>query len=193
MKRAGKWAGNIILGLVVCFVLFAVLVPSVFSGSLAIVRSSSMEPAMRAGALAVMLPVDTEDVKVGEIIVFDPPWDPDPDVTVSHRVIGVYDNGQLLFDTKGDALEQSDPYYVPAQSVHGKVLFSIPYLGYAANYALGYVRTWLGLVTLVCIPLAVLIGGAIRDVSRSQDVRLKRLNKRLERQRRWKRRRRFST
>jgi hypothetical protein len=77
--------------------------------------------------------------------------------------------------------------------VHGKVLFSIPYLGYAANSALGYVRTWLGLVTLVCIPLAILIAGAIRDVSRSQNVRLKRLNKRLERQRRWKRRRRFST
>jgi len=193
MKRAGKWAGNIILGLVVCSALFAVLIPSVFSGSLAIVRSSSMEPAMRAGALAVMLPVDARDVKVGDIIVFDPPWDSGPDVTVSHRVIGVYDDGQLRFDTKGDALEQSDPYYVPAESVHGKMLFSIPYLGYAANYAIGYVRTWLGLVTLVCIPLVILIAGAIRDVSRSQNVRLKRLNKRLERQRRWKRRRRFST
>jgi signal peptidase len=193
MKRVGKLAGNIILGLVVCFALFAVLIPSVFSGSLAIVRSSSMEPAMRAGALAVMLPVDAEDVKVGDIIVFNPPWDSDPDVTVSHRVIGVYDDGQLRFDTKGDALEQSDPYYVPAASVHGKMLFSIPYLGYAANYAIGYVRTWLGLVTLVCIPLVILIAGAIRDVSRSQNVRLKRLNKRLERQRRWKRRRRFST
>ena len=193
MKRAGKWAGNIILGLVVCFVLFAVLIPSVFSGSLAIVRSSSMEPAMRAGALAVMLPIDGGDVKVGDIIAFDPPWDSGSDVTVSHRVIGVLDNGQLRFDTKGDALEGSDPYYVPAESVQGKVLFSIPYLGYAANSALGYVRTWLGLVTLVCIPLVILIVSAIRDVSRSQNVRLKRLNKRLDRQRRWKRRRGFST
>ena len=148
---------------------------------------------MRAGALAVMLPVDARDVKVGDIIVFDPPWDSSFDVTVSHRVIGLYDDGQLFFDTKGDATEESDPQYVPAQSVHGKVLFSIPYLGYAANSALGYVRTWLGLVTLVCIPLVILIGGAIRDVSRSQNVRLKRLNQRLERQRRWKRRRRFST
>jgi len=193
MKRAGKWAVNIILGLVVCSALFAVLVPSVFSGSFAIVRSSSMEPAMRAGALAVMLPVDASDVKVGDIIVFDPPWDSNPDVTVSHRVIGVYDDGQLRFDTKGDALEESDPYYVPAVSVQGKVLFSVPYLGYAANSALGYVRTWLGLVTLVCIPLVILIGSAVRDISRSQNVRLKRLNKRLERQRRWKSRRRFST
>jgi len=193
MKRAGKWAVNIILGLVLCAVLFAFLIPTAFSGSLAIVRSSSMEPAMRAGALAVMLPVDTEDVKVGDIITFDPPWDSRPDVTVSHRVIGVYHNEDIYFDTKGDATEDSDPYYVPAQSVQGRVLLSVPYLGYAANSIVGYVRTWLGFVTLVCIPMAVLIGSAIREVNRSQNVRLRRLNKRLERQRRWKRRRGFST
>ena len=200
MKRAGKWAGNIILGLVLCAVLFAFLIPTAFSGSLAIVRSSSMEPAMRAGALAVMLPVDTEDVKVGDIIVFDPPWDSNPGVTVSHRVIGVYyqediffDDEDIFFDTKGDATEDSDPEYVPAQSVHGRVLFNIPYLGYAANAITGYVRTWLGFVTLVCIPMAILVWSAIRDISRSQNVRLKRLNRRLERQRRWKRRRGFST
>ena len=192
MRRAGKWAGNIILGLLLCAVLFAFLIPTAFSGSLAIVRSSSMEPAMRAGALAVMLPIDAGDVKVGDIIAFDPPWDPDPDVTVSHRVIGVRYDEQILFDTKGDATEDSDPYYVPAQSVHGKVIFSIPYLGYATSSVIGYVRTWLGLVTLVCIPMVILVGSAIRDVNRSQNVRLKRLAKRLERQRRWKRRRGFS-
>lgn len=191
MRRAGKWVGNIILGLLLCAVLFAFLIPTAFSGSLAIVRSSSMEPAMKAGALAVMLPVDVEDVKVGDIIAFDPPWD--PDVIVSHRVIGVRYDEQVLFDTKGDATEDSDPYYVPAQSVHGKVIFSIPYLGYAASSVIGYVRTWLGFVTLVCIPVLILVGSALRDVSRSQNVRLKRLNKRLERQRKWKRRRGFST
>ena len=149
---------------------------------------------MRAGALAAMLPVNTEDVKVGDIIAFDPPWDSGSDVTVSHRVIDVYYyDEQLLFDTKGDATEDSDPEYVPAHSVHGRVVFSIPYLGYAANSIIGYVRTWLGFVTLVCIPMVILVGSAIRDVKRSQNVRLKRLNKRLEWQRRWKRRRGFST
>lgn len=185
MKRAGKWAGNIILGLVLCFVLFAILVPSVLSGSLAIVRSSSMEPTMRAGALAIMLPVDPKDVKVGDIIVFEPPWD--PDVIVSHRVIAVRQDDQLLFDTKGDATEDSDPYYVPAQSVHGKVVFSIPYLGYAVSFTVRYVRTWLGLVTLVCIPAMIIVGSAIRDVKQSGNVRAKRLARRLERQRRYKR------
>lgn len=191
MKRAGKWAVNIILGLLLCCLLFAVLVPSVFSGSLAIVRSSSMEPAMRAGALAVMLPIDAENVKVGDIIVFDPPWDPNPDVIVSHRVIGVRHDGQIFFDTKGDATEDSDPEYVPAQRVHGKVVFSIPYLGYATVSVIRYVRTWLGFVTLVCIPVVIIVVSAIRDINQSHNVRVKRLARRLERQRRWKRRRLF--
>lgn len=168
--------------------LFTFIVPRALSGSLAIVRSSSMEPAIRAGALAMMLPIDAEDVKVGDIIVFNPPWDPDPDVAVSHRVIGIYYDEQIIFDTKGDATEDPDPYYVPARSVHGKVVFSIPYLGYAASSAMRYVRTWLGLVILVCIPTMVLVGSAIRDVNQSRNVRLRRLNRRLERQRRWKRR-----
>jgi len=186
MKRAGKWAVNIILGIVLCFVLLAVLIPSVFSGSLAIVRSSSMEPAMRAGALAVMLPIDAEDVKVGDIIAFDPPWD--PDVIVSHRVVAVHRDEQIFFDTKGDATEETDPYYVPAQNVHGKVVFSIPYLGYAASYAVRYVRTRLGFVCLVCIPTVILVVSAIRDVKQSHNVRVKRLASRVERQRRWRRR-----
>ncbi len=186
MRRAGKWVGNIILGLLLCAVLFAFLIPTAFSGSLAIVRSSSMEPAMKAGALAVMLPIDAEDVKVGDIIAFDPPWD--PDVIVSHRVIGVRYDEQVLFDTKGDATEDSDPYYVPAQNVHGKVIFSIPYLGYAASSVIGYVRTWLGFVTLVCIPVVILVVGTVRDVKQSHNVRVKRLARRRERQQRHKKR-----
>jgi signal peptidase len=141
---------------------------------------------MRAGALAVMLPIDPEDVKVGDIITFDPPWD--PDVIVSHRVIGVYYDEGIIFDTKGDATEDTDPYYVPAGNVHGKVVSSIPYLGYAASYAVRYVRTWQGFVFLVCIPAAIIVGSTIRDVKRSQNVRVTRLASRLERQRRWRKR-----
>jgi len=144
---------------------------------------------MRAGALAVMLPIDAEDVKVGDIIAFDPPWD--PDVIVSHRVIAVYHDEQILFDTKGDATEDTDPYYVPARNVHGKVVFSIPYLGYAASSVMRYVRTWLGFVSLVCIPVVIIVGSAIRDINQSSNVRVKRLARRRERQRKWKRRRGF--
>ncbi len=194
MKRAGKWAGNIILGMVFGLVLFGALLPSVFSGSLAIVRSSSMEPVMPVGALAMTLPIAPEQVKVGDIIVFKLPQHPtirNPDVIVSHRVIEVQADGELYFVTKGDAVEDPDLFPIPATNVQGKVVFSIPHLGYVVKSIIRYVRTWLGFVSLVCIPAVVLIGSAIRDVNRSRNVRLKRLNRRLERQRRWRRQRVF--
>ena len=186
MKKLGKWLGYTILGLVIAFFTTVLLMPTVFLGNLAIVRSSSMEPAMPAGALALMVPIDPQKVQVGDIIAFDPPWD--PDVTVSHRVIDIRRDGQLLFDTKGDATEEPDPYYVPAEHVHGKVVFNIPYMGYVASSVVRYVRTWLGFVSLVCIPMVIIVGSVIRDVNQSRNVRLKRLAIRLERQRRYKRR-----
>jgi len=182
MRRFLKWLSYIIVGLAVLFFVFALLMPVVFTGQVAIVRSSSMEPAMPAGALAMMMPVEPERVKVGDIITFEPPWD--PDVTVSHRVIDIRSNGQLLFDTKGDATEESDPFFVPAESVHGKVIFNVPYLGFATNYALNYVRTWWGFTLFVAVPAMLLIGSTIRDVSRVTNRRQKRKEWWLKRRRR---------
>jgi signal peptidase len=171
MKKLGKWLSYTVLILIIAFFTTVLLMPTVFLGSLAIVRSSSMEPAMPAGALALMMPIDPQNVQVGDIIAFDPPWD--PDVTVSHRVIDILRDGQLLFDTKGDATEESDPYYVPAEHVHGKVIFNIPYLGFAANDASEYVRSWWGLLVFVAIPAVLLIGITIRDINRSTNRRYK--------------------
>ena len=182
MKRLAKWLSYAILGLAVLFFALVLLMPSVFSGTLAIVRSSSMEPTMPAGALALMLPIDPEKVRVGDIIAFDPPWD--PDVTVSHRVMDIHRDGQLLFDTKGDATEETDPYYVPAESVHGKVIFNVPYLGFATNYMADYVRTWWGLIVFVALPAMALAGITIRDASRAGNRRHKQMQLWLKRQRR---------
>jgi len=182
MKKFAKLLSYIILALIIAFFTVVLLMPTVFLGSLAIVRSSSMEPAMPAGALALLVPVDPQKVKIGDIIAFDPTWD--PDVTVSHRVIDIRRDGQLLFDTKGDATEESDPYYVPAERVHGRVVFSVPYLGFAANDVSGYVRSWWGLLVFVAVPAVLLIGITFRDVSRSTNRRYKRTQLILKRRQR---------
>jgi len=194
MKRVTKWLSYIFLGLMLGLAVFAMLLPSVFSGSLAIVRSGSMEPAMPIGSVALTLPVAPEEVKVGDIIMFQPPQHPtilNPDVIVSHRVIEVQADGELYFITKGDAVEDPDIFPVPASNVQGKVVFNIPHMGYAAHSVVRYVGTQLGFVFFVCIPMLILVGSAVRDVNRSRNVRLRRLDRRRERQRRWKRRRFF--
>ena len=185
MRRFGKWLSYFVLGLSIFFCVFALLLPTVFSGRLAIVLSGSMEPAIPAGALAMMMPVAPDKVKVGDIIVFNPPWD--PDVTVSHRMIEVQADGELHFVTKGDATEEVDPFTVSSEHVHGKVVFNIPYVGFAANYALEYVRTWLGFTLLVAVPSVILIGITIRDVGRFRSVRVRRLRNQLKHRQRWQR------
>ena len=185
MQRLSKWLGYIIIGLAVLFVVFALLLPVVFSGSVAIVRSSSMEPAMPAGALAIMMPIAPEKVKVGDIIAFDPSWD--PDVTISHRVVEVRADGELYFLTKGDATEEYDPFLTPPERVHGKVIFNIPYLGYAVNSMSDYVRTRLGFVFFIGVPSLILFGITIRDIGRFRNLRRRRLRNRQQRQRRWRR------
>lgn len=180
MKSWGKWVSYIILGLVIVFFALALIVPKIYTGHLAIVRSSSMEPAIQAGSLALMMPVDPLKVRVGDIIVFAP-WN-DPDVTVSHRVIGrFYEEGELYFATKGDAVEDPDPDAVPAENVKGKVIFDIPYLGFAANYMYDYVRSWWGLIVFVALPAMLLVGITIRDINRARNRRYKRMQLWLKR------------
>jgi signal peptidase len=141
-----------------------------------------MEPNMPVGSLAITMPVAAEEVRVGDIIAFAPPWD--PDVTVSHRVVEVFNDEEPRFHTKGDASEDIDPWVMPAEYVTGRVVFSIPYMGYVANSALLYVRTWWGLVFLVALPSTLLIGGTVRGVTHSASPREKRMKLYLKRQRR---------
>jgi len=182
MKKLGHWLGNIVLILAGLLLLFVLIVPLVFSGRVAIVLSASMEPNMPMGSLAITMPIAPEEVRVGDIVAFAPPWD--PDVTVSHRVVEVLNDEEPRFHTKGDASEDPDPWVMPAEYVTGRVVFNIPYLGYVANSAILYVSTWWGLVFLVALPSALLIGGAVRGVARSANPREKRMKLYLKRQRR---------
>ena len=185
MKKLGSWLGNIILILAVLLLMFVLIVPLVFAGRVAIVLSASMEPVMPMGALAITMPVTPEEVEVGDIIAFAPPWD--PDVTVSHRVVEVLTNGEFTYRTKGDASEDIDLWLMPAEYVTGRVVFSLPYLGYLVNSILGYVQTWVGLVLLVVLPSLVVVGGTVRGIFGSRNPRQRRLDWLRKRQRRWKR------
>ena len=52
-------------------------------------------------------------------------------MTVTHRVVGVSKNG---LEIKGDASDKTDSTLVTWENYRGKVLFIIPYLGYAVLF-----------------------------------------------------------
>ena len=190
MGRLTKWLTNIILSLLLLIVVLLALLPALFASSLAVVYSASMSPAMPAGALAVMEPVDPAQIKAGDIIAFNPPWE--PDVTVSHRVIEVVDGETLGFRTKGDANEDPDPWQLPAASVVGRLRFNIPHLGYVLALIGQYTRSQLGLALFIGLPTMLLIGSAARDMNfmlspgkRRERQRKKMMERRKKRRTRW--------
>ncbi|GAA2893561.1 hypothetical protein GCM10010472_60180 [Pseudonocardia halophobica] len=123
---------NLVLGLVVLVVVAlaaaVALVPAVVGGHSLTVLSGSMEPTLQVGSVAVIKPVDTAQVKPGDVLNFT-----DRDAAtgqarvVTHRVVEVLPGP--AFVTKGDANRTNDPAPVAAQDVHGVLWYDVPYVG----------------------------------------------------------------
>jgi signal peptidase len=117
------------------------------------VFSGSMEPAIPVGGIVVIKPVDPETLKIGDIICFkltEP-------TSITHRIINITDQG---FITKGDANEDPDQWIVKKENVIGKVILTVPFVGY-----LGYfVRTPIGFILLIIIPASIIIILEIRNI-----------------------------
>jgi len=188
MRKLVKWLGIIMQGLLIVAVVAFVLLPAIYSSSLAAVYSGSMAPEMPVGSLAVVEPVNPDDIEVGDIIAFNPTWD-DDDAIVSHRVIEVVNAETLGFITKGDANEAPDFEAVPAENVTGRVDLIIPNMGYILIYIAQYSRNQLGFALLIALPTILLIGSAVRDMNFMLNPKRRRKQKRkklLERQKRHK-------
>ncbi len=111
---------------------------------LAAVESSSMVPTLNIGDVVVIVGVKPDDIKVGDIIVFNKVvysirkgYVKKLKTPIVHRVVDIIErNGVKYFKTKGDANPLPDQWYVPEDAVLGKVLcingepFRIPYVGY---------------------------------------------------------------
>ncbi|MFC1864811.1 signal peptidase I [Chloroflexota bacterium] len=163
MRLLVKWLTNMIVGLLVLSVFAFILLPAAFHSRLAVVYSGSMEPLMPTGAVAWMEPVDPERIKVGDIIAFNPHWD--PEATVSHRVIELVSTPTLGFRTKGDANEDPDPDIISADSVLARVSFNMPELGYFLNRVSKYTTRRYGFALFIALPTILLIGGAVIDMN----------------------------
>ena len=119
------------------------------------VYTGSMEPAVPVGGLVVIKSVNPETLREGDIICFRL----SESTSVTHRIINVTDEG---FRTKGDANEDPDQEIVEKENIIGKVIFTIPFIGY-----LGYfVRTPTGFILLIVIPASVIIIMEIRNIAK---------------------------
>lgn len=92
-------------------------------------RSSSMEPSIKAGALALARTVDADEVRTGDVVAVETA----DGTMVTHRVVKASPAGdQVSLTLKGDANAAPDeaPYVVASAE---RVFVDVPYLGYVAN------------------------------------------------------------
>ena len=98
------------------------------------VLSGSMEPTYHTGSLIYVKKVDYTKLEAGNVITFML----DEDTIATHRIVEVVpdenDATVLRYRTKGDANDAVDGSLVHYKNVIGSPVFSIPKLGYLANY-----------------------------------------------------------
>jgi signal peptidase len=146
-----NWLGILMLiAVVVPFVVFAV--PGVAgAGESYVVLSGSMEPTISTGDVVLVDDVDPADVEERDVITY---LRDGADTPTTHRVVGINEEeGELSFVTKGDANEDPDAAPVAASEVMGRVVFTIPYIGYVIEF----VNTPAGFISLVIVPFVLLL------------------------------------
>ena len=123
---------------VIAVVTIAKLVPLMIGGQTLWVISGSMDPAIPIGHYAITKPVDTDTLKSGDVITFEPDHDSTKGVPTLHRVneLIIHKGRLVALVTKGDANPTTDKPILPRQ-VTGKVLYTVPYLGYIDKFLYG--------------------------------------------------------
>ena len=95
-----------------------------------VVASGSMRPTMEVGDLAIVVSTDPSKIQVGDVIQY---WQ-EGEMTL-HRVVDIHQTeGSRLFVTKGDDNPISDANPVFPAQIRGKLIFTIPKLGWIPIY-----------------------------------------------------------
>ena len=93
-----------------------------------VVVGRSMRPTLAEGDLLVLRPVSPEELRVGDVVAYDPVWAGGESVV--HRIV-VIDNGPRGWrvQTKGDNNSTPDPRSWLAGSDVKRVMWSVPRIG----------------------------------------------------------------
>ncbi len=151
------------------------IITRIQGGHLLSVQSGSMVPALNKGDLVSVTRVPADKLQPGDIVTFINPRDKNS--TVTHRIVQVLGSGNEVkkFVTKGDA-NQSNDTALDATQIIGKVRYSVPYVGYGADF----IRKPLGLLLIIYIPsLMIIISEVRRLLAHYRSQQIYQANKRM--------------
>ena len=142
---------------IIAILLIVSVFPITGNYKLMIVQSGSMTPAIKMGSVVVAKPA--ENYQIGDVITFGPYTRTQAPTT--HRIYDIkVTDGNPVYITKGDANNAPDQREITKRDIVGKVLFSIPYLGYAVDFA----KRPLGFSLIIIVPAALIIIDEIKNI-----------------------------
>lgn len=127
--------------------------PELFGYQFKTVLSGSMEPKIHTGSIVAIEPTgDRTHFNKGDVVTYKA----EDDILIAHRIVKVKgDDKQYI--TKGDANNAPDTKPVPPHNIVGIYSgFTIPYVGYATNFA----NSPEGSALLLILPGLLLLGYA---------------------------------
>lgn len=135
-----------------------------------VVRSGSMEPAIKTGSLVFVRP--SEEYDVGDAITFNKINTREP---VTHRINQIEEaEGIKIYTTKGDANDTKDLDKILGGQIIGKVFFHTSYFGYVITYT----RTTTGFIILIVIPALLIIYDETNNIKK--ELRLRKEGKKVK-------------
>lgn len=162
MKKIGKIIENVVLVFAIIIVLFfgAMIVLPQFDYSLIVIQSGSMEPTIKTGGAVIIKAQDMYGID--DVITFVKA----KGELVTHRIVEIVDeDGVVTYTTKGDNNNAVDVFPVLIDDVKGKVIFTLPYIG----YVIAFFQSRIGIMVLILIPAGYFIGREIMKIKKELD------------------------
>ena len=187
--KIGYYVCLTFLGIITVLLLMSVL-PITGNFKLKIVLSGSMEPIIKTGSIVVVKPLSTSsgqaDYKIGDIITFQTAINKE---LITHRIYDIKVVGnEPRYITKGDANNAPDQREIIQREIIGKLLFSLPYLGYVVDFA----QKPLGFSLIIILPAIAIVSDEVKKIwkeiiklknkkkDNEQDKEIKELKKEVE-------------
>ena len=135
------------------------LLPPLFGYQRYVITGGSMTGSIDRGSLLFSQKVPQAELKVGDVITYQPPRGAGPRELVTHRIVSIKHahDGRLVFQTKGDANKIADPWtFTPDQRDQARAAFHVPYVGFVFA-ALGEQSLRVALLAFPAILIALLM------------------------------------
>lgn len=142
-----------------------------------IVYSGSMQPTFDVGDLVIAIKIPADRIKIGDILLFTTPHG-----LTAHRVVDIRVSDKTkTFITKGDANNAPDIEPVYYINVKGKVIFTIPKVGWFSIY----MKSYLALLLILLYSNFTVLVGFVASISFALYMAYSYSSRRVKRWSRW--------